>query len=125
MKHLILQAEIEDKGYDIYSSEHFYVNANEIARNGIGHTIIRPPQGAEYSIAGNFFGCLNYFPLCPFNTKQFSYSIDSDNFLVILGLLKNDNCSYMFNPKISTSNIGSSGQIPRNLTLISVYMQVR
>ena len=99
LKQLILQAEIELKKYDVYSSEYFYVNSNEIAGNGIGHYIVRPAEGAKYNFNGHFGFCFNYIPLAPYTKNQFNYTVDDDNFLVVLGLTKYESVTSTFNPK--------------------------
>ena len=112
LKQLILQAEIELKKYDVYSSEYFYVNSNEIAGNGIGHYIVRPAEGAKYNFNGHFGFCFNYVPLAPYTKDQFNYTVDDDNFLVVLGLTKYESMSSTFNPKSFGFGFGSYKNAP-------------
>jgi hypothetical protein len=58
-------------------------------------------------LEGDFGNCINYIPLVPFDARRFSFSVDSDTFLVVLGIVNNDKIGYSFMPR-KTMNCGDS-----------------
>lgn len=112
LQQLILQAVIEMKGYDVHSSNFFFANSSEIGINGIGYSIFRPQEGNEFTYVGDFNQCLNYIPLAPFDATRFYYSVDSNTFLVVLGIINNEKMGCSFMPKKTLKDGSSDVEAP-------------
>ena len=112
LQQLILQSVIEKEGYDIHSSKYFYANSSELGISGIGYSIFRPQEGHVNTYEGDFGNCINYIPLVPFDARRFSFSVDSDTFLVVLGIVNNDKIGYSFMPRKAMNDNDSDIEAP-------------